>query len=118
MGNEKLAVLTIPNGGTESDALSDHLSKGQMNVLGALEQLSVAAPATLTGIVTVEVAQEYPGTTWRELQDYLNNPMTVEAGADVGIPYVTWRDLRLVSGGAEAAAREFTVRGKLAYPGS
>lgn len=116
-GVQKVGTLVIANGQTVSSLLSSILSQGQMKVLGSVETLAIAGPSALTAAVTVEVAQEYPGTSWTKLQ---------RAGADVPVTAVdtteidrpAFRDLRLVSAGAEGAERSFGIMAKIALMGS
>lgn len=112
--NETLGTLTIASGQTTSTKLSDILSAGQLKTaLGALEQLSIRSPAALTGAVTVEVALEEPGTTFEPLNDPSGSDITLAAGEVKVIPYVTFKDIQLVSSLAEGAARSFVLVGKL-----
>jgi hypothetical protein len=67
--------------------------------------ITVMAPATLTGTVKPEV---YNGSTWTTLQD-AGADVTIPAGKATVLPRFTAQDLRFVSGGAEAADRDFVV---------
>lgn len=113
MLNEKLGNLVIANGETTSTLLSSLLSEGQMKVLGSLEQLAIQGPSALTAAVTVEVAQQYPGTSWAKLQRG-GSDVAVTATDTTEIDRPVFRDLRLVSAGAEGAERTFQLMAKLA----
>ncbi len=116
MGIERLATLTIEAAAATSDALSDHLSAGQAKVvLGALEQMTIYGPAALTNAVKVEVSDTFPGVVWKDLEDYLGNGIAIEADKATGIPYTTFKDLRLLAAGNEASERTFPIDGKLNY---
>lgn len=104
--------LTIANGGSTSGLLSSVLSEGQMKVLGSAAALSIKGPAALTGAVTVEVAQEYPGTSWTKLQR-AGSDVAIGAADTVDIENPMFRDLRLVSAGTEGAERVFGLMAKL-----
>ncbi len=118
MTTESVGTLTIANGAATSNRLSDILSAGQMKVLaGALEQLSILGPAALTNAVAVEVSTDCPGTDFEPLEDYQGNGIAIPAATVTGIPYVAWKDLRLVAAANEGAQRDFKIVAKLNVSG-
>ena len=81
------------------------------NAVGGIDDalgLTIYSPATLTGTITVQVEPTSTGTSFVDLQS---------GGADVTIPAskatvlnpITWRQIRLITGTTEAAARTFTL---------
>lgn len=111
MSHTAQRTLSIPNAGTDSPRLSDLWSKGQVrSTIGATSDLSIHAPAALTGVCTIQVAPKYA--------DALANFKTLQQnGADVALPAgkVTninlgaFGDIRIHSAGAEAAQRDFDL---------
>lgn len=115
--SELIGTLTIASAGSTSGLLSDLLSKGQMKVLGSMVELAIYAPAALTGAITVEIAPEYPGVTWRTLQQ--DGSDVVPTAGDVAlVRSPAFMDLRIQSAGVEAADRDFVLMGKLDVPDS
>lgn len=116
---DKLATLTILATEAESDLLSAHLSEGQVRVLvSSIEQLLVGTPAALTGTLMLEYAQEYPGVNFKPVKDYLDNDIVFDADSQIGVPYVTFKDLRFASSSAEASNRSIDLLAKLRMPSS
>jgi hypothetical protein len=68
--------------------------------------VTITAPAALTGTVTVEISPD--GTVWSTLQT-AGADVTIVAGKSTALPPFTARDLRLKSGSAEGANRDFFV---------
>lgn len=112
-----LGTISIANAGTTSGGLSGVSSASVVRVaLDYAIAISIFSPAALTGTVTVQVSPvESPAAgDWKALS---------VGGADVTIPAAKaviltslggFKDLRLVSGSAEAAQRDFIVRAQLA----
>lgn len=112
---ERIGTLRINNGAAISALLSSLLSRGQMKVLGSVEQLSIQAPAALTNAVAVEVAAEYPGVTWSRLKR-AGVDVTLPAGGTTDIDRPAFRDLRFQSAANEGANRDFVVIAKMNLP--
>lgn len=102
------AKLTILSGATVSNTLADIWSANAAKVaLENAEGITIQSPGTLTGAMTIEVTQD--GTDWATLQDDAAD-LVPAAGKAVTLPLgVSGIDLRLVSGTAEAADRDFYV---------
>jgi len=102
----RIGTLRISNGGTNSPALTSLGAVGRVG-LGAATGLTIYAPATLTGTVTIEVLP-YGDATWRTLQSG-GADVTIAATKAVVISPPAFADLRLHSSGAEGADRDFFV---------
>ena len=102
--------LTIPNAGTDSPALSTLLSAGQLKVLfgSAIGLTITCVSAALTGTVSVQVVATEGGSTWTTLQQS-GAPVTIGALTTVPIFTGAFRDLRIHSGSAEGANRDFDI---------
>lgn len=102
-------VLSVPNAGTDTPALSSMMSKGAArSTFGNSRNISITAPAALTGACTVQVSPKYGSGQWATLQ--VNGAdVAVAAGKSVNVPSGAWEDLRIHSAGAEAAQRDFQV---------
>lgn len=100
--NTPLEALTIAESGTESSEIDTARMRH-------VEALSISAPDTLTGTVTVEINHTETGSSgWKELHSN-GTPVTVPAGGAIVLTAVPAARLRLVSSGAEAAARTFNL---------
>lgn len=104
----RLGTLTITSGATESTALST-LTNMKVAV-GSAVDLIIYAPAVLTGTVTVEISPvESPSSgDWVSLS-LSGSAVTIAAGVGELIPAVAYYDLRLSSGSAEGADRDFII---------
>lgn len=105
-------TLTIPNGGTDSPALSTIqgvTGTGIMNTLTALlRRFAIKAPAALTNACTVQVASSIGGADWVTLQnDSVDFALT--AAKENTSDTAGWKDIRIHSAGAEGAARDFLL---------
>lgn len=102
-----LATLTIANGAQVSSEYNSIAG------LGSLVSVAVYAPAALTGAVTLQVSWlESPSASdWRNAT-YVTTAITVAAGAAVIVPAVGFRSIRLSSGSAEGAQRDFVIVGQ------
>lgn len=104
---QKLGTLTIANGGTNSGAL---LAGNVATQFGSNVDMVIFAPAALTGTVTMQIAPlESPSAgDWKTA--YLGGAdVTIPAGKAVVVPVVAFKNMRLVSSGAEGADRNFEV---------
>lgn len=102
-------TLSIPNGGTDSPALSSLLSSGAMALLVAgARRLNVLAPAALTAAVTVQGTNTVGGSDWSTMQDR-GADVAVGAGKLAACDFEGIKDIRIHSAGAEAAQRDFIV---------
>ncbi len=90
-------TLTIASGETESAALH----------VGGRNTIVIGAPATLPETVTLHTSLD--GTTYQEHQSN-GIDITIGAGKNVSVHPLTVHSIKLVAGGAVAAARAFTVR--------
>lgn len=97
--------LTILSGQTLSDELN--LSE---NGVRRIKNLTFYVPATLTGIVKVQLA-EAPGGTYSTLNDGFGNDYTLQPGKSQILAGVTAGALKLLSSAGEGADRTFVVRG-------
>lgn len=99
-----LPSLTIANGGTTSGALG-----------GFTDARSVVlyAPSALTGTVTIQIEPSASGTSWVDLSS-AGSDVTIAAGNAVVLEPLGFRQIRLSSSAAEAAARTFTVTMQIA----
>lgn len=94
-------TISIANGGTTSGVLA--ANPHYQNAKG----LVIWGSAALTGTVTVQVS--YDGTTYAALQSS-GADVTITAADATPITFQGWTHLRLVSGSAEGAQRDFIVR--------
>jgi hypothetical protein len=110
MSHDARVVLTIPNGGASSPALSSVWSKGQVrSTLGNTESMTVYGPAALTGAVKIEVAPKYGGGVWKTLSKG-GADVTIAAAKATTIEFPGGiQDMRFTSAGAEGAARDIEV---------
>lgn len=98
-----LGTLTIANGGTDSEALT-------FANLRFIRSITIEAPDTLTGTVTVQVSGERSGTDFTTLQSD-GSDITIAASDAITIDPITAMQLRLHSGSAETGDRTFRVTG-------
>ena len=104
--------LSIPNGQTKSNSVQgawDTTNAGRV-AMNFATSITIKAPAALTGVVTVQIAQTHPSVD----ADFVNlqqqgADLTIAAGKAVTITHVAAQDLRLSSAGAEGAQRDFDV---------
>lgn len=107
------ATLSIPNGQTKSGSIQgawDTPNAGRV-ALDNAANVTIKAPAALTAVVTVQVAQTNPSVD-ADFQNYQDSPgvdVVVGAGKTVRIGLPGCADLRLISAGAEGAQRDFVV---------
>lgn len=110
---ELLGTLTIPNGGTDTPALSSLLSASQLRVLGgSIVSLEVTGPAALTAACTVQTVPVAGSTTWNAIIVEGATP-ALAAVTTVSIEVPAFADLRIHSAGAEGAARAFILVAQL-----
>jgi hypothetical protein len=112
MAHQARAVLSILNGASKSNSVQDHF--GGLGTAGkvALDNaatISIKAPAALTGVCTVQVAQTCPSADadFQNYQDTSGVDVTIAAGKTVRIGLPGCSDLRIISAGAEGAQRDF-----------
>lgn len=97
-----LPDLVISNGGTTSGAL--------ISALQDADWITIYAPSTLTGTVTVQVSDVDSNQTWYDLTVVDGTAdITIPAGNAVAIRYTGYKSLRLSSSAAEGAERTFAV---------
>jgi hypothetical protein len=109
MSHQAPFTLSIPNAGTDSPALSTLLSKGNLrSTLGNSEEITIFAPAALTGVCTAQVRSQYGVGPWVTLQQN-GADVAIGAGKAANIYGAAIEDLRIHSAGAEAAQRDFVV---------
>lgn len=110
MSHQAPVTLSIPNGGTDSPALSALWSKGMVRSgLGNSESIGVSVPAALTGVCTVQVSPQYKSGNWRTLQEG-GADLALAAGKFVRLPLeLGIEDIRIHSAGAEGAQRDFVL---------
>jgi hypothetical protein len=104
-------TLTIANGGTDSGALSasSSVSAGILKLLvGSLISVTVFAPATVTGTITIQVKPNPAAADWTTLQS-AGADVTIAAGKAVTLSSIPFGDMRIHSSGAEGAERVFTL---------
>lgn len=102
-------VLSTPNAGTDTPALSTLMSKGAArSTFGNSRNISITAPAALTAAGVVQVSAKYGSGVWAALQ-VGGADVSVAAGKSVNVPSGAWEDLRIHSPGAEAAQRDWQV---------
>lgn len=107
-------TLSIPNGGTDSPALSTVVpSIGVLQtILQMVRSWAISAPAALTAAITVQVASTVGGVDWVTLQ-YLGTDFGIAAGKQNILPSSGgFKDMRIHSAGAEGAQRDFLVWAK------
>ncbi len=97
-----LGTLTIPNGGTETESMDFSGWRGGAKSVG------IAAPATLTGSVIVQVSED--DVTWYNKQ-HDGADIAVASGDHVTVPVMDFQYMRLFSNGAEGAERVFVIKG-------
>jgi len=107
------ATLSIPNAGTKSGSIQgfwDSPNAGKV-ALDNAATITIKAPAALTGTVTVQVAMTLPSVDadFSNYQDTPGTDVTIGAGKTVRVGLPGCTDLRLISGSAEAAQRDFIV---------
>lgn len=102
-------TLTITSGQTASTALSDTWTEGQTKVtMGALVSLTIFAPSALTGSITIQVKPYPAASSWSTLQSG-GTDIGVAAGKAVNINNIPFGDIRILSGSAEGAQRDFVI---------
>jgi hypothetical protein len=112
MPHQARAVLSIPNGQTKSNSVQDHFGAPGTAGMVALDNaatITIKAPAALTGVCTVQVAQTCPALD-ADFQNYQDTPgvdVVIAAGKTVRIGLPGCSDLRIISAGAEGAQRDF-----------
>lgn len=94
-----LPSATIASGGTDSNAVT-HLDDAV--------SISIFAPATLTGTVTLYVEPSSTGTSF-VIQYSGGSAVTIPAGANTTLFGPSFRQLKLISNGAEGADRTFRI---------
>lgn len=99
-----LGTISIPNGGTDSPVIDADL-------YGPFESITIMAPATLTGTVTVQVGttDAASGATFVTLQSPPGTDVAIAAGKAFSITPPNFPQFRMHSSGAEAAQRDFNV---------
>lgn len=95
-------TIAITSGQTDSTALA--ANPHYQNAEG----LVIAAPAALTGTITVQISLD-GGSTYVALQSS-GSDVTIGVSKAVSITFQGWTHLRVVSGSAEGATRTFTIR--------
>lgn len=96
--------LTIPNGTKPTNELNPQ-AQGYAGPIN----MTIIAPGTLTGTVTLQVASAIGGT-YADLQDPPGTGFTVAAGKAVIIRGLLAAAIRLNSGSNEGADRVFSYR--------
>lgn len=99
--------LTIASGDTISSTMADVYSPSGAEIgLGAGTAISLLTPATLTGALTIEL--KINDSAWATLQDSTLSDVVPTAGTIIVLPLgISGSDIRIVSGTAEAADRDF-----------
>jgi hypothetical protein len=112
MAHQARAVLSILNAGTKSSSVQDAWGGNPGKVaLDNAATISIKTPAALTGVCTIQVAQTVPALD-ADFQNYQDTPGTdvvVTAGKTVRIGLPSCTDLRIISGSAEGAQRDFII---------
>ena len=106
------AVLTIGNGLTKSSSIQDYWGGNPGKVgMDAAVSITIKAPAALTAVVTVQIAQTNPAldADFVNYQEVPGTDLVIAAGKAITIRALAAKDLRLISAGAEGAARDFYV---------
>lgn len=95
-----LGTLVIANGATDTTTpITAYLSDA--------EAVTIAAPSTLTGTVTIKGSVD-GGTTYVDVGS-AGSDVTIGAGNTVTISPFTFNALKVTSGSAEGGERTFTV---------
>lgn len=103
MASLQTVTLTILSSATTSDLLTG-------SSLRNARSLSIQAPATLTGTITVECGNsDSAGATFATVQSPPGTDVTVAAGKSSFLNQAPFQCLRLKSSGAEGGDRVFTV---------
>jgi hypothetical protein len=92
-------------------ALTFSTASTTSNAIGILDDswgLTLYSPSALTGTITVQVEPTDTGTNFVDLQSG-GVDVTLPAGKATVINPIPFRQLRLITGTTEAAARTFTV---------
>lgn len=101
-----LGNLTIPSGAQPSNVISGR-------VLRTVGSVSITAPATLTGVVTVQVPDGIGASpTFTTLQDPPGTDITLVASRTIIITPVPAHGIRVNSGVNEGAERVFPMSGE------
>lgn len=105
----KLGTLTIPNADTKSNAFTD------ARTFAGLDSLLIICPAALTGAVKLESAPaaDSVDADFRTVQQPAGTDIALAAGKAVLIERPAFVNIRVKSGGAEAAARDFILIGSM-----
>jgi hypothetical protein len=108
---ENLPDLVIPSSGDASNFLS-------ADQFGRYESITIYAPGTLTGTISVQVlgnpeADETLDASWQDLESPPGTGVTIAADKAITISPLNAIALRLESSGTEAAQRTFKVTGRL-----
>jgi len=105
------AILSILNGQTKSSSVQDHFGGNPGKVaLDNAATISIKAPAALTGVCTIQVAQTVPAldADFENYQDTPGTDVVITAGKTIRVGLPSCSDLRIISGSAEGAQRDFT----------
>lgn len=107
--HQAVVKLTIPNGGTDSPTLSAALGSASAAkvALGSAINVSIAGPAALTGVASLQVSPD--GALWTTMQKPDGTDVNCAAGKTIPVDVVAGVDLKIHSTLAEAAARDFYV---------
>jgi len=103
-------TLVIPNTGTESPVLDLKESGSRYRIT-----MGFGSPATLPETVKIHVARTTTGTFFVLQTGGVD--ITLPAGKGTVVDLMTWGALKLVAGGAVAAARTFEYLGAAASYG-
>lgn len=107
MAIQQIGTLTIPAAGSNSNELSSI-------AYHSCVAISIHAPATLTGAITLESADEdVDGATFDTVQSPPGTDIAVAAGKSIVLTDKPWPRIRLHSAGVEAAERVFAVWGEV-----
>lgn len=105
MGAYDIPNIQIASSGTDSGAVAadPHFQQA--------DGISIEAPDTLTGTVTVQVSHD-GGSSFSDYQDPdSGSDVTVPAGSVAYVKYTGFDQLRVQSGSSEGSARTFTLKG-------
>lgn len=103
-----IAKLTIPSGGSNSQALSAVWGVGPTKIaLGSAISVSITGPVALTGACTLQVSPD--GVNWSTMQTPAGADVACAAGKTIPVEVVAGIDLRIHSAGVEAADRIFSI---------
>lgn|SRR5512135_715977 len=99
-----LGTLSIPNAGTDSPVLD-------ADVFGQFEAITVFAPATVTGTITVQVGIDdaNPASAFDTLQSPPGTDVALAGAKAITISPPCFPQFRIHSSAAEAAQRDFKV---------